>query len=245
MASTTAKSTKVMTGADIVVQALVDHGVEVIFAYPGGCSMPMHQALTRYSDRLRTILPRHEQGGAFAAQGIARSTARSEWSWPQRSWRDQPGNLDRRRQARQYSFDRHHRTSSYRGDRYRRIPRDSDRRNLSRHYQASLLGDQVDDLPRIMKEAFHIATTGRPGPVLIDMPKDVQMDSCEVDWDVPMNLPGYRVNVPKAAPEQIRQVAAAIKHSRRPVIYAGGGIIAAEASEDLRELAAKTGIQPR
>ena len=68
--------TTLMTGADIVVKSLVDHGVEVIFAYPGGCSMPLHQALTRYGDSIRTILPRHEQGGAFAAQGYARSTGR-------------------------------------------------------------------------------------------------------------------------------------------------------------------------
>jgi acetolactate synthase-1/2/3 large subunit len=70
------KKTKMMTGADIVIQSLVDHGVDVIFAYPGGCSMPLHQSLTRYADRIRTILPRHEQGGAFAAQGVARSTGR-------------------------------------------------------------------------------------------------------------------------------------------------------------------------
>ena len=67
---------QMMNGADILVKSLVDHGVEVLFAYPGGCSMPLHQALTRYSDRLRTILPRHEQGGAFAAQGYARSTGK-------------------------------------------------------------------------------------------------------------------------------------------------------------------------
>ncbi len=68
--ASTARSTSVMSGADIVVKSIVDHGVEVVFAYPGGCSMPLHQALTRYSDRLRTILPRHEQGGAFAAQAL-------------------------------------------------------------------------------------------------------------------------------------------------------------------------------
>lgn len=72
----TTRTTTVMTGADILVKSLVDHGVEVIFAYPGGCSMPMHQSLTKYKDRLRTILPRHEQGGGFAAQGVARTTGR-------------------------------------------------------------------------------------------------------------------------------------------------------------------------
>ena len=67
---------RVMTGADMLVKSLVDHGVDVLFAYPGGASMPLHQALTRYGDSIRTILPRHEQGGAFAAQGYARSTGR-------------------------------------------------------------------------------------------------------------------------------------------------------------------------
>ncbi len=114
-------------------------------------------------------------------------------------------------------------------------------RGITKHHY---LVTNVEDLPRIMKEAFHIATTGRPGPVLIDMPKDVQFATCEVDWSVPMNLPGYRVNEvqPKAAPEQIRQIAAAIKHSKRPVIYAGGGIIASDASQELRQLVSKTGI---
>ncbi|MEK6247342.1 MAG: thiamine pyrophosphate-binding protein, partial [Planctomycetales bacterium] len=77
MASTTKNKTdQMMLGADVLVQCLVNHGVEVLFAYPGGASMPLHQALTRYKDKLRTILPRHEQGGGFAAQGYARSTGR-------------------------------------------------------------------------------------------------------------------------------------------------------------------------
>ena len=83
---------------------------------------------------------------------------------------------------------------------------------------------------------------GAPGPVLVDMPKDVQLDSFAVDWDVPMDLPGYRVETPEAQPEQIRQIAAAIRHSRRPVLYCGGGLIAAEGHEALRELIKKTGI---
>ena len=72
----TKRGTQVMTGADILVKSLVDHNVDIIFAYPGGCSMPMHQSLTKYGNKIRTILPRHEQGGGFAAQGIARSTGR-------------------------------------------------------------------------------------------------------------------------------------------------------------------------
>ena len=71
-----AATSQLLSGADILVQALVNHGVDVLFAYPGGASMPLHQALTRFSDQLRTILPRHEQGGGFAAQGYARSTGK-------------------------------------------------------------------------------------------------------------------------------------------------------------------------
>src|SRR3970040_1760806 len=67
---------ELISGADILVQSLINHGVDTIFAYPGGASMPLHQALTRFADKLRTILPRHEQGGALAAQGVARSTGR-------------------------------------------------------------------------------------------------------------------------------------------------------------------------
>jgi acetolactate synthase-1/2/3 large subunit len=93
-----------------------------------------------------------------------------------------------------------------------------------------------------MKEAFHIATTGRPGPVLVDLPKDVQLDSTEVDWNVPMNLPGYNPAVPAVAAEKVNQIVAAIRRARRPVIYAGGGIVTANASALLRELVAKTGI---
>ncbi|MEL6897070.1 MAG: thiamine pyrophosphate-binding protein, partial [Planctomycetota bacterium] len=75
-ANASSSSTELMTGADILVRSLVDHGVEVLFAYPGGASMPLHQALTRHGEHIRTILPRHEQGGGFAAQGYARATGK-------------------------------------------------------------------------------------------------------------------------------------------------------------------------
>src|SRR5438067_12919617 len=75
-ATSTVVDSGLMSGADILVKSLVDHGVEVLFAYPGGASMPLHQSLTKFADKLRTILPRHEQGGAVAAQGSARSTGK-------------------------------------------------------------------------------------------------------------------------------------------------------------------------
>jgi acetolactate synthase-1/2/3 large subunit len=112
-------------------------------------------------------------------------------------------------------------------------------RGITKHHY---LVTDVNELPRIMSEAFHVATTGRPGPVLVDMPKDIQLSTCIPDWDSPMRLPGYRLNQTEVRPEQVKQIAAAIRLAKRPIIYAGGGIIAANASDELRELVKKTGI---
>jgi acetolactate synthase I/II/III large subunit len=236
--------TQVMTGADIVVASLVRHGVKVVFAYPGGCSMPMHQSLTKYSDQLRTILPRHEQGGAFAAQGFARSTGEVGVAMATSG----PGATNLVTAIADAKLDSipliaitgQVPTGVIGTDAFQETPIVEICRGITKHHY---LVTKVEDVPRVMKEAFHIATTGRPGPVLVDMPKDVQLDSCDVDWDVAMNLPGYKPSKhPNAAPEQIRQIAAAIRHSKRPVLYCGGGVVTGEASEALRALAAKTGI---
>jgi len=244
MSLPTERKTSVMTGADIVVKSLVDHGVEIVFAYPGGCSMPMHQSLTKYEGRLRTILPRHEQGGAFAAQGIARSTGKVGVVMATSG----PGATNLVTAIADAKLDSipliaitgQVPTGVIGTDAFQETPIVEICRGITKHHY---LVTKVDDVARVMKEAFYIATTGRPGPVLIDMPKDVQLDSCEVDWDVPMNLPGYSpTKHPNAAPEQIRQIAAAVQHSKRPVIYCGGGIVTGEASEELREFAEKTGI---
>ena len=112
-------------------------------------------------------------------------------------------------------------------------------RGITKHHY---LVTDVNDIARVVSEAFIIATTGRPGPVLIDMPKDVQQAKTVPDYDAPMDLPGFKQENPKARPEQIKQIAAAIKRAKRPVIYAGGGVISGEASEELRTLAKKTGI---
>ena len=112
-------------------------------------------------------------------------------------------------------------------------------RGITKHHY---LVTDVNDLPRIMREAFHVATTGRPGPVLIDMPKDVQEAHIIPDWEEELDLPGYLGVLPKAQPEQIKQVAAAIKLAKRPIIYSGGGIVSSEASEYLRKLQKITGF---
>ncbi|GIW95760.1 MAG: acetolactate synthase [Pirellulaceae bacterium] len=239
----TATPTGVMSGADIVVQSLVNHGVEVVFAYPGGASMPLHQSLVRYADRIRTVLPRHEQGGGFAAQGYARSTGRPGVCMATSG----PGATNLVTAIADAKMDSipliaitgQVPTKNIGTDAFQETPIVEVCRGITKHHY---LVTNIHDLPRVMREAFYIATTGRPGPVLIDLPKDVQLDTAAVDWDVPMDLPGYDVESRKAAPEQIKQIAAAIKLSRRPVIYAGGGIISAGASEELRRFAHKTGI---
>jgi acetolactate synthase-1/2/3 large subunit len=231
------------SGADILVQSLVNHGVEVIFAYPGGASMPLHQSLTRFKHQIRTILPRHEQGGAFAAQGYARSTGRPGVCMATSG----PGATNLVTAIADAKLDSipliaitgQVRTAVIGTDAFQETPIVEVCRSITKHHY---LVTDVKDLARVVREAFHIATTGRPGPVLIDLPKDVQTNQVVPDYNAPMHLPGYHIEQRRARPEQIAQVAAAIKRARRAVIYAGGGVIAGSASRELAELAHKTGI---
>lgn len=241
--STKAPARQMACGSDILVEALIHHGVEVIFAYPGGASMPLHQSLTKFKDQIRTILPRHEQGGAFAAQGYARSTGRPGVCMATSG----PGATNLVTAIADAKLDSvpliaitgQVKTAVIGSDAFQETPIVEVCRGITKHHY---LVTDVRDLARVVSEAFHIATTGRPGPVLIDLPKDVQQDQTVPDYDAAMHLPGYHVETRRARPEQIAQVAAAIKRAKRPVIYAGGGVIAGEASDELRELVRKTGI---
>jgi acetolactate synthase-1/2/3 large subunit len=245
MATVTKTKTKneLTSGADILVQSLVNHGVDTIFAYPGGASMPLHQALTRFSDKLRTILPRHEQGGGFAAQGIARSTGKVGVCMATSG----PGATNLVTAIADAKLDSiplvaitgQVPTHAIGGDAFQETPIVEVCRGITKHHY---LVTDVNDIARVMKEAFIIAMTGRPGPVLVDVPKNVQQDKAIPNYDAAPNLPGFKMENPKAQPEQIRQIAAAIKLAKRPVIYAGGGIISGNASDELRTLAKKTGI---
>jgi acetolactate synthase-1/2/3 large subunit len=238
-----AAATEIMTGADILVRSLVEHGVDVIFAYPGGCSMPMHQSLTRYADKIRTILPRHEQGGAFAAQGYSRSTGKPGVCMATSG----PGATNLVTAIADAKLDSvpliaitgQVPTKVIGSDAFQETPIVEVCRGITKHHY---LVTDVHDLPRVMREAFFIATTGRPGPVLIDMPKDIQNEKFAVNWNQPMHLPGYSGQMAKASPQQVKQVAAAIKLAKRPIIYAGGGIISSGASHALRELVKRTNI---
>ncbi|TWU17567.1 Acetolactate synthase isozyme 2 large subunit [Novipirellula galeiformis] len=242
-AKAAATEPKVMTGADILVKSLVDHGVDVLFAYPGGCSMPLHQALTRFGDSIRTILPRHEQGGAFAAQGYSRSTGKVGVVMATSG----PGATNLVTAIADAKLDSipmicitgQVPTVAIGSDAFQETPMVEICRGITKHHY---LVTDLADLPRIMKEAFYIATSGRPGPVLVDMPKDIQLSTQEIDMDPPMDLPGYDPSPAAVPSETIRQIAAAIKLARRPMIYAGGGVVIGSASEELREFVKKTGI---
>ena len=240
----TQNESKLMSGADILVHSLIRHGVEVIFAYPGGASMPLHQALTRVKGKLRTILPRHEQGGSFAAQGYSRATGKVGVCMATSG----PGATNLVTAIADAKLDSipmvaitgQVKTHVIGSDAFQETPIVEVCRGITKHHY---LVTDINDLPRITREAFHVATTGRPGPVLIDMPKDVQEARIIPDWEEALDLPGYaNIAPPQARPEQINQVAAAIKLAKRPIIYAGGGIISAEASDSLRELQKKTGF---
>ncbi|HEY8504988.1 MAG TPA: biosynthetic-type acetolactate synthase large subunit [Gemmataceae bacterium] len=230
------------SGADILVECLVRHGVEVVFAYPGGASMPIHQALTRYRDRLRTVLPRHEQGGGFMAEGYARTTGKVGVCIATSG----PGATnfvtclaDAKMDSVPVIAITGQVPSPVIGtDAFQETPIIEVCRAVTKHHY---LVQRTEDLPRVMKEAFHIASTGRPGPVIVDVPKDVQNRVIEPDYDPPMNLPGYR---PYRAPTraELQRVVEAIRASKKPIVYGGGGIIASGAAPALREFAEKTGI---
>ena len=235
--------TSLMSGADILVQSLVNQGVEVLFAYPGGASMPLHQALRRYASQLRTVLPRHEQGGGFAAQGYARTTGRPGVCIATSG----PGATNLVTTIADAKLDSipliaitgQVTTPVIGSDAFQETPIVEVCRGISKHHY---LVTEVEDLARVMREAFYVATTGRPGPVLVDLPKDIQLKQCVPEWDLPMNLPGYHPNVGAVSVEQVKQVAAAIKLAKQPVLYCGGGIIAAGASEILRQFARQLGV---
>src|SRR5207248_6917626 len=175
-----------MTGSDVVVQSIINHGVDIIFAYPGGASMPLHQALTRFKDRLRTILPRHEQGGGFAAQGYARSTGRPgvciATSGPGATNLVTPIADAKLDSIPLIAITGQVKTAVIGTDAFQETPIVEVCRGITKHHY---LVTDVHELPRVMREAFHIATTGRPGPVLVDMPKDIQEAKCAPDWNAP------------------------------------------------------------
>jgi len=237
------QASETTSGADIVIQSLVNHGVDTVFAYPGGASIPLHPALPRFRARLRVVLPRHEQGGGFAAQGYARSTGKVGVCMATSG----PGATNLVTAIADAKLDSipmiaitgQVGSAVIGTDAFQETPIVEVCRSITKHHY---LVTDVNHIARIIREAFHIATTGRKGPVLVDLPKNIQLQQTVPDYHAPMDLPGYHVENLRARPDEIVEVAAAIRAAKRPVIYAGGGILASDASEELAELVRRTEI---
>ncbi|VVB17878.1 unnamed protein product [Arabis nemorensis] len=211
-------------GADILVEALERHGVDTVFAYPGGASVAIHHALT-LSSTIRTVLPRHEQGGIFAAEGYARSSGRSGVCISTSG----PGATNLVTGLADALFDsiplvvitgqvpRHMIGLGA----FQETPIVEVTRTITKH---NYLVMHVEDIPRVIEEAFFLATSGRPGPVLIDVPMDIQQQLVVPDWEQPMKLTGYLSRMPKPPDlSQLEKIVRLISESRKPVLYVGGG----------------------
>src|SRR5229473_2841150 len=230
-----------MSGSEILVACLEREGVDTIFAYPGGASMEIHQALTR-SKKIRTVLPRHEQGGAFAAEGYARATGRAgvcmATSGPGATnlvtgiadaFMDSVPLVAITGQVPQAMIGK---GAFQETDIYgMTLP-------VVKH---SYLITDINDIPRIVKEAFHIAQTGRPGPVLIDLPKNVQQARTQPVFPKDVHIRGYTPDR-RASDLELNEIIGLIEKSERPVLYVGGGIITGNASAELLRFAEATQI---
>ena len=232
-----------MSGADICIQSLANAGVSTLFAYPGGFSIPLHQALTRFRDKIRVILPRQEQGGGFAAQGYARSTGKIGVCMTTSG----PGATNLVTTIADAKLDSVPMLAitgqvgipAIGSDAFQETPIVEMCRGITKHHY---LITEVESVARIVREAIHVATTGRPGPVLVDIPRNIQIAQCIPDFDAPFELPGYVAEPPAPSDEVLAEVADAIRKAKNPVLYVGGGIIISEASAELKQFAELTQI---
>jgi acetolactate synthase-1/2/3 large subunit len=234
-----------LSGCDILVEALEREGVEVIFAYPGGASMEIHQSLTK--SKIRTILPRHEQGGSFAAEGYARTTGKAGVCMSTSG----PGATNLVTAVADAYMDScpliaitGQVTTSMIG---RGAFQETDIIGVTLPIvKHSYLVTDVNDIPRVVKEAFYIAQTGRPGPVVIDLPKNIQQAKTQPVWptleQIKKGLRGYTQPDLRADDLALNEIMGLIEKAERPVLYCGGGIITSGAAEELKNFAEATQI---
>ncbi|HUA83436.1 MAG TPA: biosynthetic-type acetolactate synthase large subunit [Bryobacteraceae bacterium] len=219
-------------GAKIVLECLAREKVECIFGYPGGVTLPLYDAL--YDSPIRHVLVRHEQNACFAAEGWARATGRvgvcCATSGPGAT-NLVTGLVDAMMDSIPIvAITGQVSTRLIGSDAFQEADTFGITRSCTKH---NFLVKTLADLPQAIHEAFHIAATGRPGPVLVDIPKDVLQAQGRYAPVSSIHLPGYKVFTEGHA-GQIRRAAQMIWEARRPFVYAGGGIVAAEASEELR-----------
>ncbi len=229
-----------MFGRDILVEALERAGVEVIFAYPGGASMEIHQSLTK--SKIRTILPRHEQGGSFAAEGYARATGKAGVCMGTSG----PGATNLVTAIADAFMDSCPLVAITGQVNQNMIGRGAFQETdiigvtlpIVKH---SYLVTDVNDIPRIVAEAFYLAESGRPGPVVIDVPKNVQQAKTQPVWptlaEIKKNLRGYNQPDLRADELALNEIMGLIEKAERPVLYVGGGIITSGAAAELKKFA--------
>jgi acetolactate synthase-1/2/3 large subunit len=225
-------STNLMTGAQVVLECLLREKVECFFGYPGGVTLPLYDAL--YDHPIKHILVRHEQNACFAAQGYARATGKVGVCCATSG----PGATNLVTALVDALMDSipvvaitgQVSTKLIGSDAFQEADTFGITRSCTKH---NFMVKKLAELPQIIHEAFHIAASGRPGPVLVDIPKDVFQAQGHYTPVSTIHLPGYRLSTEGHA-GQIRRAAQMIWESERPMVYAGGGIVAAEAANDLR-----------
>ena len=227
-----------ITAAEALVRCLEKENVEVVFGFPGGAILPVYDALY-HSSRIKHVLVRHEQGAVHAADGYARVTGRVGVCMATSG----PGATNLVTGiANAYMdsiplvlFTGQVPTTQIGTDAFQEVDITGITLPITKH---NYLAKDPNKLPGIVKSAFHIAATGRPGPVLIDLPKDVMQMPIEFKYPAGVHLQGYKPTY-KGHPARITEIAELIKQARRPVIYAGGGILSSHAADELVQLAEK------
>ncbi len=230
-----------MTGGQMVCESLLREGVDVIFGLPGGAILPLYQTLPQFP-KLRHILVRHEQGAAHAADGYARVTGRPGVAWATSG----PGATNLVTGIATAMMDSvpivvitgQVGRAAIGSDAFQECDIQGITLPITKH---NYLVMNAADIPRVVKEAFYIASTGRPGPVLIDIPKDVFNEVAQFEYPEEIDLPGYKPNVTPHS-GQVKRAAQLIRESKKPVILAGHGVILSKAYDELRELAEKAQI---
>jgi acetolactate synthase-1/2/3 large subunit len=230
-----------MPGAQILLESLKRENVKVIFGYPGGSVLPIFDKL--YDEKeIRFILTRHEQGAAHAADGYARATGKVGVCMATSG----PGATNLVTGIATAHMDSvpivaitgQVKTHLIGNDAFQEADVTGITRPITKH---NFLVKDTNDLARTIKEAFHIARSGRPGPVLIDLPVDVQINEAEFHYPKEASIRSYNPTY-TGHKGQIKKLAKAIANSKKPVLYAGGGVIISGASDELKELVKKTGI---
>lgn len=228
------------TGADLLIESLILEGVELLFGYPGGAVLPIYDAIYRARDAIQHVLFRHEQGSIHAAEGYARITGKPgvviATSGPGAT-NLVTGIADAMMDSLPLVIFTGQVARSVIGtDAFQEADIMAITTPITKHnYQVQ----SASDLPRIVKEAFHIASTGRPGPVVVDIPKDISAGNLyEDDYDTTFHLPGYQPTT-KPNPLQIKKLADALAKAKRPVLLAGAGVLHGKASNELKAYAEK------